>query len=357
MPPSTASTDTDLFDEATAPPPALRATDRLGLIYASPGPYVSAYLQTRSLGSDDNADGRAARWFDLRPGLVADGAPTRALEAVDARITLPIPEETAGVGIIAAADGRTVVDHAMEPPRYDLAVLDTLPYAAPLIEWDQRRVPHLVVITDGSGIDAVEFLSDGRAEMTSLEGEAADLVEAIRSHVGRTATRLVVVGGERVHAQALADALVPRVGPKCHVVTEFDETTDGLAAATVRNVSDAAATETVGFLREFRFLAEHHAAVDGMEATIDALRRREPGTLLIHDDPADERRVWLGADPTEVSATPVEGWTGTGRFVDAAIRAAIASDTPIHVIPSTGTNGPEEDVALIRRSAPGVEPI
>jgi hypothetical protein len=357
MPSSTASTDTDLFDEATAPPAALGATDRLGLIYASPGPYVSAYLQTRSSQDDDHADGRAARWFDLRSRLVADGAPERALEALDARITLPIPAETAGVGIIAAADGHTVVDHAMEPPRHDLAVLDTLPYAAPLLEWDQRRVPHLVVITDGSGIDAVEFLSDGRAEMTSLEGEDADLVEVIRTHVKKAGTRLVVVGGDRVHAQTLADALVPRVGPKCNVVAEFDETTDGLAAATVRYVSDTAATETVGFLREFRFLAEHRAAVDGMEATIEALRSREPGTLLIHDDPADERRVWLGADPTELSATPVEGWTGTGRFVDAAIRAAIASDTPVHVIPSTGSNRPDDDVALIRRSAPGVEPI
>jgi hypothetical protein len=335
--------------------PHLDSSDRLSLIYSSPAPYVSVYLQTRPLLREAEHD-TAARWSVLRAQLVADGAPTPALEAIDARLALPQPVETAAVGIIAAADGRTVVDHALEPPRQDLALLDSLPYAAPMIEWDQRRVPHLVVVVDANGADVVSFHPDHRTEMEAVDGANDALVDAVEERVSRMRSRLVVVSGEPGRAQMLADALVPRVGPVCNVVVEVDEGVDELAAATVRQVSDSAATRTVGFLREFRFLAAHDSAVDGMEDTLAALRSRRPGVLLIHDDPADDRRVRLGDTPTDLHATPAIGGD-TARFVDAAIRAAITSGMRVHVIPTTGRNGPDEGAAHLHRGTPAVEPV
>ncbi|MEZ5246892.1 MAG: hypothetical protein R2707_17490 [Acidimicrobiales bacterium] len=336
--------------------PHLDSRDRLSLIYASPGPYVSVYLQTRPLLREAEHD-TTTRWQVLRTQLVADEAPTRALEAIDARLALPQPTETAAIGIIAAADGSTVVDHALEPPRQDLATVDTLPYAAPMIEWDQRRVPHLVVVVDGNGADVVSFHPDHRTETEAIDGVDDVLADAVQERVSSLQSRLVVVSGEPGRAQMLADALVPRVGPACNVVLELDEGVDALAAATVRQVSDSVATRTVGLLREFRFLATHDAAVDGMEETLDALRSRRPGVLLIHDDPADERRVWLGDTPTDLHVAPALGRSESARFVDAAIRAAITAGMRVHVIPTTGRNGPDDGAAHLHRGTPAVEPV
>ena len=336
------------------PSPRLDVRDRLALIYASPGPYVSVYLQTRPLLRNTDHD-TVARWTGMRRALVSDGAPRKALDAIDARLSLPQPDESAAIGVIAAADGRTVVDHALEPPRRDVAMVDTLPYAAPMVEWDQRRVPHLVVVVDRSGADIVSFHPDQRTEMTSVDGAHDAVVEAARRRVVEQSARLVVVSGDPGRAQEVADALVPRVGPMCNVVVEVDEAIDTVAEATVRQVSNTVATTTVGLLREFRFLAEHDAAVDGMEETLAALRAHRPGVLLIHDDPTDERRVWLGSGPTDIHATPASGRNASARFVDAAIRAAIAAGMRVHVIPSTGDHGPDDGAAHIHSGTPAVE--
>lgn len=348
--------ESDPRADISAGGPRLDAADRLSAVYASPMPFVSVFLQTRPL-QRDTAHDVDDRWARLRARLVYDGAPPSALEAIDARLGLPMPAESAAVGIVASADGRTAVDYALEPPRRDHGTVDTLPYAAPFIEWDQRRIPHLVVVADDDGVDVVEFQPDRPTRMTSVEGTNAECADRVGGMARRLDCRLIVVGGTRVPAERIADALVPRVAPRCNVVVELDETTDALAESTVRHVSDSAASSTVGFLREFRFLAEHDAAVDGIEATVAALREAQPGVLLIHDDPSDVRRVWIGPGPTDLSVEPVDGWTETGRFVDAAIRAALSCGTSVHVIPSTGDDGPDENVALIRRDTPSLEPV
>ena len=213
------------------------------------------------------------------------------------------------------------------------------------------------MVADESGVDIVDFHPDRRTEMTSVEGSTAYLTDEISRRARALDCRLIVVGGTPLEAQHLADALVPHVAPRCNVVVELDETTDGLAASTVRHVSDSVATSTVGFLREFRFLAEHDAAVDGMESTVNALRSGKPGVLLVHDDPTDDRRVWIGPRPADLSVTPVDGWPCTARFVDAAVAAAVASELQIHVIPSTGDDGPTDGVAVIHRDTPSLEPV
>jgi hypothetical protein len=125
----------------------------------------------------------------------------------------------------------------------------------------------------------------------------------------------------------------------------------------VRQVSDSVATTTVGLLRQFGFLAGHHSAVEGMEETLTALREHRHGVLLIHDDPVDDRRVSLGETPSDLHATPAIGRSDSARFVDAAIRAAIIGGIRVHVIPSTGANGPDEGAAHLHRGTPAIEPV
>lgn len=347
-------------DQSTATlasiPSSPSALDMLRSIYLHQGPYTSLYLQTWPLLHDPQL-GIDQRWDDLRLDLDARGAPGPALDAIEARLTLPVPEDTAGTCVIAAADGHTIVDHSQEPPRRDFSVVDTLPYVAPLLEWDQHRVPHLVVTIDRTGADIVAFgCNHSSPAAINLIGSSEQLAADLTARADAIDARLVVIAGDPTRCQDLSTALTSRVTPKCRVVVDDHLSPDELAEATVRYVFDTAARTTVGYLREFRFLSAHDAAVDGTAATIEALTRGRPDVLLIHDDPTDQRRIWVGDDPARLSTMRRPGIETEARFVDAAIRSAVARDVAVHIIPSTGPDGPSGDVAAINRSL-DAEPV
>ena len=139
-------------------PDPIRAVDRLRSIYRNDGPFATVYLAA--------TESAHQAWAAVRPDLIEQGAGDQAMRAIEARIALPAPEHTAGHCVIAAADGTTIVDHAADPPHYDLAFVDTLPYAAPLLEWDQRRVAHVVVTVGDDGADITSFDVNHRTELT-----------------------------------------------------------------------------------------------------------------------------------------------------------------------------------------------
>ena len=348
----------NVTDDATKPidelrlPDPITATDRLRLLYSKPGPYTSVYLATRPLLPDSEGD-ITRRWETLRRDLETQCAEPEVLRAIDARLALPTPDDAAAIGVLAAADATTVVDYGLEPPRVDVATVDVLPYAAPLLEWDQRRVPHLVVTIDSRGADIATFGPDRFSRLDTIEGGADLITEAIETLAETTHTQLIVLAGDPPLARLVAEQLVVSVPVDCRIVAEPEaKTVDDLADATVRHVSDSAARVTVGYLRELRYLVSHQSAVDGTADTIAALRARAADVLLIHDDPDDQRRVWIGTEPHQLSLESRTGYDQHARLVDAAIRAAITTGAKVHIIPTTGPRGPEDDAAALYRSAP-----
>jgi hypothetical protein len=339
--------------ESTKPTPvptAPSAFDRLESIYRSPRPYTSVYLPTRPLlpGRDDDL---ARRWRELRADLEVQCAPPEALAAIDARLALPAPPDTAAVAVVAAADGSTIVDHGMEPPKVDFGVVDTLPYVGPMLEWHQRRIPHVVVTVDGAGADIVTFGPDHYAHLEEVQGTVKSLTPAISEAAEAVGARVIVVGGAPRLAQQLAERVNVATAPSCRVLASLEETADELGESTVRQVSDEAARTTVGLLRELRFLAAHDADIEGTHDTIGALRSGVPGVLLIHDDPQDRRRVWVGKLPFRLSGEETSECREQARFVDAAIWSAVMQGIDVHIIPRTGRNGPAADTALVDRRA------
>ncbi len=334
-------------------PEALTAAERLRLLYEHPGPYVSVFLAIRPMLADADAN-TAGRWSVLRSDLESHGAGPETLAAIDARLALPAPDDAAAVAVLAAADATTVVDYGQEPPSVDTATIDTLPYAAPLLEWHQRRVPHLVVTIDDSGADIATFGPDGYTRLDSIDGALHDLATPIATVAEATHARLILVAGVPFATRRLADELAKVVSIGCRVVAEpGPSSVDDLADAAVRHVSDTTARTTVGFLRELRFLASHSAAVDGTADTIAALREQRADVLLIHDNPADQRRIWIGQEPRQLSLESRSGYDQHARLVDAAIRAAVMSDSTIHIIPTTGATGPEDNTAVLSRAQLG----
>lgn len=323
------------------------ARERLATIYRAPGPYVTTYLATRAQDADPPAD-LDERWLGLRAELDATGAPDIALKAIDARLTLPIPEDSAAVAVVAAADGTTIVDHGMEPPRADIALYDSLPYAAPLVEWHQRRVAHLVVVADDAGADVVSFRTDHLTTVASYDEPIDALVDTIAGHAGAIAAELILVSAHDDLGEQLTEKLRAVLPVHCRVFDEdLDQGWEDLADITVREVSNLVAKRTVGRLRELRFLTTHDRAVDGSTETMAALADGSARLLLIHDDPRDDRRVWIGPHPQQLSLDQHPDYPATARLVDAAIRSAVLQQIPIHIIPSTGPDGPEDDTAAL----------
>lgn len=347
------SSDTDPTTDRSRPSPArVDSTDRLRSIYRHDGPFVSVYLATRPTGRDAEPD-LGARWAALRTDLERRGAPLAALEAVDARVALPAPEDTAAIGVLASADGSTVVEYGQEPPRGDVGHLDSLPYVAPVIEWHQRRVPHLVVTVGSGGVDVVSFGDEHLVDLESIDDEPLAAADRIVDAATRISAALVVVAGDRENAAALADRIRPQLPVECRVVTDTSSATvDELADSAVRHTIDTAARRTVALLREHRFLAAHGDAVDGVSDTIAALAAGLADLVLIHDDPADGRRAFFGEAPADLSVEPGPGRV-EGRLVDVVIRSAVLSGVAVHIIPSTGPQGPDDDTAALTRAGPG----
>ncbi len=320
----------------------IRAVDRLRSIYRSDGPFATVYLAA--------ADSTHEVWAAVRPDLIEQGATEAAIRAIEARLSLPAPQHTAGHCLIAAADGTTIVDHAADPPHYDLAFVDTLPYAAPLLEWDQRRVAHVVVTVGDDGADITSFDVNHRAETTVHSDESAGpgpahgLADAVVEACEAISARLVVVAGDEGLTGSVSEALVARLPVTCRVVTESADDLDDLVDLVVRHVADTVARTTVDHLRDHRFLRTHEAAVDGVADTIAALAAGAAERVLIHDDPADQRRLWIGPGPTDLSLTQVGNFV-QARLNDAIIRSAVLQGVNVHIIPSTGDTGPDDDTA------------
>lgn len=329
---------------ADQPTPPVPVTDRLASLYRRPGPFTSVVLSTQSF-LDDHNQPVSVRWSELRVDLESQNAPTKALNAIEARLLLPIPDDTAAIAVLAAADGTTIVDHGLEPPRHDLAVVDALPYAAPLLEWEQRRIPHLVVAIDDHGFDIVLFAADGRDIIESHPFAPSDAVVPVADAAARITAELVIVSGPVDVAQPLTDRLTTHLPTSCRVVAVHDDHHPiDLADEVVRLVSDAAARRTVHRLREHRFLEAHDEAVDGVYPTVDALAVGQAERILVHDDPSDQRRVWVGDEPNELAVDHRSTYQ-QARLVDALIWSAIGQGVPIHITPRTGPTGPDDDTA------------
>jgi hypothetical protein len=81
------------------------------------------------------------------------------------------------------------------------------------------------------------------------------------------------------------------------------------------------------------------AAVFGLDATVDALRRAQADTLLLPPDWSEERLGWYGPDPlllgldrNELDALGVQD-PGQAPICDLVVRAATGSDANATVLP------------------------
>jgi hypothetical protein len=342
--------------------------------FDGPGPFVTVYLGTEA-AIEQAAQRNEQRWKALRRKLEADGAPAAALAAIDPLVP-DAHRQGRTLAVVADGTGARLVRHEPEPPMRDAGWVAALPRVGPMIEWAQSVVPHLVVLTDRAGADIVVFtrraartLSVGddpdepvlrkshpggwsqrqyqqRAE-NQWEHNAKEVADRVASLADETGARLVVVAGDVRAVQLLEEHLPPRTRK---LLKEVDGSRapgaglDDIADDVVKLAATVVAEDTVEILRTFKEeRGQRDLAAEGEKATIAALAAARVDTLLIHDDPDDDRQAWFGPDAGMVSLAkkPLTELgvpkPQKGRLVDVAIRAAFMTGAAVRIVPSVGS--------------------
>jgi Bacterial archaeo-eukaryotic release factor family 2 len=369
-------------------------------------PVVSLFLDL-SNRVENAAAHLSLRWRDLRERTRADGGAEADLRALDEAVGASPPGDAT---LAAFAAGGLVVlrrrlDRSVdrsrngEPAGSDRAVVG-LPCVLPLLDHRARTVPYVTVMADRTGAELAAYVDGGRLRwagerngshdeiernapggwsQSRYQHRAEDSWEHNMAEVAGTVTaladdvraELVVLAGDVRATQYLREHLPSRLRP---LVRRLDHAGrhpsggDERHAAEVGAALDAAARAHHAMrLEEFqRRRAEHERAADGPAATLGALARGQVDTLLVVDDPADQRLARFGARPAAVApltpspaapdpSDPAGGdaAASVGRLADVAVRAAIGTGATVEVLPLDVRSGPTGGVGAVLRYPTG----
>jgi hypothetical protein len=356
----------------------------LARLFDASGPFVSIYLDTAG-DVEQAADRVALRWKNLRGELLEDGVPEATLAAID-----PLVEgsHTAGatLAVIAAVDGVLYRGSFPDPPPRDAVVrLGPLPDLLPLLAWSRRLVPHVAVLTDRTGADIAARVPDGadRTERVAgrtpphihkpqaggwsqpryqhrsevlWESNAGEVADALTRVVDRVRPRFVAAAGDVRALQLLREQVPKRVRELLQVVGGEHRTLDAVFRRADELLAATVAGEAAALLDRYaEALGQGERASEGAADTLAALARGQVETLLVGDDPDDERTAWFGEAPAQVgadaeavgamgSATPVQA-----RLVDVAVRAALGTGAGVLVLDRGQPRVPREGIGALLR--------
>lgn len=311
------------------------------------------------------------RWRAMAASLTSQGTPQATVDAVAAKVrALEVyPSELA----LFAADGRILLrqEIAGEAP-FDRASFVAPAQVAPLLAWLQRHPAYVAVLTDRTGAEVTAVAAGARSGVThtvvgpddeiernapggwsqpryqrraedSWRHNAGAVAEAAAKALNDVGAQLLLVGGDVRAVQLLREQLPHGLSQRVRIrELPGGRSVDGSAAARTEAVAAqraAHAQEQMSGRLEL-FVAErgpHGLAVEGVANTLAALAAGRVRTLLIVDEPGDERTAWFGPDLlcVDESSRAAAGGVVTvrrGRMVDIAVRAALLTDAEVRIV-------------------------
>jgi len=357
-----------------------------------PGSVASVYLDT-TRAAESAAHEIELRWRRARDRLADQGADDRTLaalgEVVGAHEQVPGPSGQA----VFAAGGRVLLDRVLpRPPRRQIARWSALPHVFPLVAQAPAVVPHVVVVADrvGGEVRAVgpdrrevdvrhvsgsdQHLSKvgsggwshRRIQHTAEEtwkANAGRVAEQVEDLVRAVGARVLVAAGDVRAREKLREHLPSRAQ---EVLVEVEEggaaagsDPEALDRALDRVLAEALARADGGVLARFeQERGQRDRAVEGLAATLGALRRAQVDTLVVVDDPSADEQLWIGPEPTLLGtaeqelrdlgvADPVQD-----RADAALVRAAVGTSAGL-LVAASGQVAVEDGIgALLRYSDP-----
>jgi hypothetical protein len=339
---------------------------------AARGPFVSAYIDT--VVHDVSTPKELARtWRDASAVLWADGAPDAALAAISARLE-DAHLRTDAVAVVSDATGALLERDVDAPIGATRTAWSPVPMLTPFLEWLQSREPHVVVVVDHAGADLAVFDRHSGTHVESLGEEDTsdpDLHHGKpggwsqsrfqrrtkgrwRANAGEAAARLtriveelrprvIGVGGDVRSVPMFLEQLPPTVREQVREVAGTrarDGSEHRHEDEVARLIRTVVAEDTVMLAHKFtEELGQGDLAVVGADATLAALAEARVETLLVHDDPGDERTAWFAHDLGQVAASAADLRAlgsrehAEARLVDVAVRAALGTGASVRVIP------------------------
>lgn len=340
----------------------------LAELITGPGPFLSVYLGTEA-GVDNAAQRSAQRWKPLRQDLSAAGAPERALEEVDRHVSeAHLHGET--LAVIVAGE-QTLVEHLDAPLERDRGSWARLPDLVPLVRWQQDHPPFVVALADRGGADLMAD-QPGKAALRRVAGDgdperkvapggwsqsryqrraeddwahtAATVAQRLARLSDEVDARIVVLGGDVRAKQLILDDLPPTLVRRTRVIDPgraADGSEEERADEIRRLVSTAVAEDTVALVEKVKEeLGQHDRAVEGIDATIEALNRAAVDLLLLHDDL--EHTVWVGPEPVPIGVDRADAALASdeapqeARLADALVRGAVGTGASLRIVPRAG---------------------
>ena len=335
-------------------------------LYDQIGDYVSVYLNTDRV-QEKELEAIDARWRAAREDLVAAGARPASLDAVAAAIG-GAPQAARGQAVFAR-DGAVTFTGALDgPPRRQIARLAPLPHLMPLLAQHRPPIPHLRVSATRTGGEIVAIGGNGgewrdwvagqqwpihktsvggwsqdryqRSVEETWNANAKQLATEMVAVAGRIGAQHVIVAGD-VRARTLVLEHLPKLLAESAAVFEEEVGADSpaLADAADRALSHWADQDVHQRFDEWRTHAAHGLGVEGLAATMAALRDGQVSELFVADDPTSTATAWIGPAGHDLAVTEQDLLerdvpAPVADRADAAIVRAIAStDAELHFLP------------------------
>lgn len=328
---------------------------------------ASVYLTAASSEAGDTSEQLALRRRAIVGKLSQQGADDLTVDVVDRQLA-SLPSYQSELGLIAASGQVRVFSKLPGGVPQDRARFGAPAMLGPLLMWLQNHPPHLKVVTDRIGADIsvvpagaqeprvrtvtgpddeIERNAPGgwsqpnfqRRAVDSWQHNAGAVAEAIQEELAAIRGRLVLLAGDVRACQLLSDRLgrlgVPPVIRNVPGVRNGDNSPASHQAAMEAAVK-AYAEELERAVKE-RFSASrgpNGTVINGSRATLAALAAGRVASLLVVDDPADDRPAWFDAEGwcSASRSDPRPPGARRGRLVDVAIRAALLTDAAVCVL-------------------------
>lgn len=323
-----------------------RYADLRALIDAR-GPFLTVAVPTPS-GVDDAAHRFDVRWKNARRDAQSLKWDDDDLAALDALVATLPHDGGAGLVIVRASDGTTVLEFVDEPIDGHVGS-SAVPRLVTILESRQRALPHIVVETDRAGADLHGFHGGEVLSSEQVEGDtehihrgqpggwsqrrfqqraentwernADDVAEAIVELDGRLDATLVFVAGDVRARHLVRDALPEQVRDRTILVEAGSP--EGIADVVVRQLSDQVARRVRDLAEQVKDRIGTGLASTDIDDVMSSFESGRVGHLLVHDDGSDD----------VVTSEETAGFPAGVRVVDAAIGAALRSDADVTVVP------------------------
>ncbi|MBB5958510.1 hypothetical protein FHS29_005118 [Saccharothrix tamanrassetensis] len=266
-----------------------------------------------------------ARLERLVDALLADGAD----EATVLDFLVAASDEPETPTVVFADGGHVPAAYATPGRRGPDAVRFGAPaHVLPLMAWAQERPSCVVVDARHASVEVATTpggLETGVRESVWCRPRA--VVEVCRESLARFPARLVVVYGE----ERVAESLRAEFAPVATVRRVRDTGRDRLAEV-ARSTARLWAAQSLADFDERSGKPGH--AVEGVEATLDALARGRVRELLVDIASPDPATAWFGATTRHVlDGKRSAPWARrSGPAIDVAVRAALLGDVPVRVL-------------------------